>query len=387
MVPPASNDARLAALNGLKIMGTPPEERFDRITRMARELFGVPMAEIHLLDETTLFTKSPQPPGVPVEYPREGTFCDATLRKHDTLVIPDLGTDDEFATHVNVAGPPFVRFYAGRPLSVDDGQQIGTICLLDLVPRELTSEQERMLDAFGRWVERELRDTAERDRAAELQDKLLPRATVLTAGYRLSGLSIPLHQIAGDFYNWRVDETSVDLTVVDVMGKGAGAAILAAGIRSAFGARTSRDPADVVAEVNAQLADDFTATGTFATLFHGRLDPDSGRLDYVDSGHGLALLVRADGEVERLASVGLPIGIAPDADWLCQSVHLNPGDALVAFTDGLLDLFDGTLESVPHITALARASVDADEFFGLIRRLAARGGADDDVTVLMVTRP
>jgi len=386
MVPPASNDARLAALSDLKIMGTPPEERFDRITRMARELFGVPMAEIHLLDDKTLFTKSPQPPGAPVEYPREGTFCDATLRKRDTLVIPDLGTDHEFAEHVNVTGPPFVRFYAGRPLSVDDGQRVGTICLLDLVPRELTFEQERMLDAFGRWVERELRDTVERDRAAELQHKLLPRATVLTAGYRLCGLSIPLHQIAGDFFNWRVGDKSVDITVVDVMGKGAAAAILAAGIRSAFAARASRDPADVVAEVNAQLEDDFTETGTFATLFHARLDPGSGRLDYVDSGHGLVLLLRAGGEVERLASVGLPIGIARDAQWLSESVDLNSGDALVAFTDGLLDLFDGTLESVPHIAALARASVDADDFFGSIRRLAVTADAHDDVTVLMVTR-
>lgn len=385
MVPPAPNDARLIALDGLQIMRTPPEERFDRITRMARELFGVPMAEIHLLDDTTLFTKSPQTPGVPVEYPREGTFCDATLRKRDTLVIPDLGTDDEFAEHVNVVGPPFVRFYAGRPLSVDDDQQVGTICLLDLVPRELTSEQERMLDAFGRWVERELRDTAERDRAAELQDKLLPKATALAAGYRLCGLSIPLHQIAGDFFNWRIDETSVDLTVVDVMGKGAAAAILAAGIRSAFAARASRDPADVVAEVNAQMADDFTETGTFATLFHGRLDTASGRLDYVDSGHGLVLLLRADGDVERLASVGLPIGIAREAQWFSDSVELNAGDILVAFTDGLLDLFDGTLDSVPRIASLARASADEGEFFGSIRRLAVRADAHDDVTVLMVT--
>jgi sigma-B regulation protein RsbU (phosphoserine phosphatase) len=385
MVPPTSDGARPDALHDLQIMGTPPEERFDRITRMARELFGVPMAEVHLLDDTTLFTKSPQRPGAPVQYPREGTFCDATLRKRDTLVIPDLGTDDEFARHVNVTGPPFVRFYAGRPLSLDEGQQVGTICLLDLVPRELSSEQERMLDAFGRWVERELRDTAERDRAAELQDKLLPSATVLSTGYRFCGLSIPLNQIAGDFYNWRVDESSVDLTVVDVMGKGAAAAILAAGIRSAFAARSTRNPADVVAEVNAQLADDFTATGTFATLFHGRLDPGSGRLDYVDSGHGLALLIRADGEVERLASTNLPIGIARDADWLSESVDLHPGDALVAFTDGLLDLFDGTLDSVPHITALVRASADADQFLCSIRRLAVRG-ADDDVTVLMVTR-
>lgn len=384
MVPPASN-ARLDALSDLQIMGTPPEERFDRITRMAREIFGVPMAEIHLLDDETLFTKSPQPLGAPVEYPRAGTFCDATLRKRDTLVIPDLGLDDQFAGHANVTGPPFVRFYAGRPLTVDPGHHVGTICLLDLVPRELTSEQEQMLDEFGSWVERELRDTAERDRAAEMQERLLPAARS-HKGYRLNGLSIPLHQIAGDFYNWHMDSDSIDLTVVDVMGKGAGAAILAAGIRSAFGARTGRPPADVVAEVNAQLAEDFTLTGTFATLFHGRLALDTGRLDYVDSGHGLALLVRADGSVDRLASTGLPIGISRDAGWLSESVELRPGDTVVAFTDGLLDLYDGTLGSLGQITQLARESAHAGDFFDSIRRLATTKIAGDDVTVLFLAR-
>lgn len=386
MIPPALNDPRRVALDGRGLMRTPPEERFDRITRMARELFGVPFAQIHLLDDTTLFTKSPQPPGARREYPREGSLCDATLRRGRTLVIPDLAADQEFAGHPNVTGAPFIRFYAGRPLSVDDDQQVGTLCLFDMVPRQLTGEQARMLDAFGRWVERELRDTAERDRAAELQDKLLPQATDVASDYRLRGLSIPLHQIAGDFYNWRVAEKTVDLTVADVMGKGAGAAILAAGIRAAFAARTSRDPAQVVGEVNAQLADDFTATDTFATLFHGRLDLDSGRLDYVDSGHGLAVLVRADGAVERLASVGLPIGIARDADWISESVVLGRGDAVITFTDGLLDLFDGTLESLPRIAELVRASADADRFLARIRRLVATGAADDDVTVLVAMR-
>ncbi|WP_077221637.1 GAF domain-containing protein [Rathayibacter sp. VKM Ac-2630] len=112
-------DPRLAALDELDIMGTPPEERFDRITRMAKDLFGVAVAEIHFLDETTLFTKSPQLPGWPLEYPRAGTFCDATLREQRMLVIPDLGTDGEFAEHENVAGAPHVRFYAGRPLMVE----------------------------------------------------------------------------------------------------------------------------------------------------------------------------------------------------------------------------------------------------------------------------
>lgn len=380
------SDRRLEALAELGLMGSAPEERFDRITRMARELFRVPMAEIHLLDDSTLFTKSPQLPGAPVSYPRAGTFCDATLEKRTTLVIPDLGADRAFADHVNVVGAPHVRFYAGRPLEVEDGLQLGTLCLLDVVPRELSAADESLLDEFGQWVERELGDTVERDRAAEVQMRLAPERLHHAAGYDFSGMSLPRLHVAGDFYSWWPDDTSVDLTLVDVMGKGTAAAIVAAGIRSAFHARAGRDPAEVVAAVSAQLHRDFSATETFATLFHARLDTASGRVEFVDAGHGLTVLLRADGSFQRLAALGLPLGIAEDGGWATQAVDLAPGDALVSFTDGVLDLYDGTLQSLSRATDLVRDSANVEELFASITSLAAQGTATDDITVLVVKR-
>lgn len=381
-----SRDPRRAALDDLGLMGSAPEERFDRITRMARELFGVPMAEIHFLDDRTLFTKSPQAPGAPIEYPRAGTFCDATLQKRSMLVIPDLGADASWADHVNVAGAPHVRFYAGRPLTVEDGLQLGTLCLLDVVPRELSADEEGLLDEFGQWVERELRDTAERDRAAEIQARLAPRRLTHPAGYDLAGLSLPRRHVAGDFYSWWPDGGTVDLTLVDVMGKGTAAAIIAAGVRSAFAARVGGGPVEVVDAVNRQLHQDFAATETFATLFHGRLDTATGRVEFVDAGHGLTVLIRADGSFQRLAALGLPLGIGDDGGWATQTVDLAPGDSLVAFTDGVLDLYDGTLQSLSQVTDLARSCADLEEFFEALTRLAASGRATDDVTVLVVTR-
>lgn len=381
-----ARDRRLAAIDELAIMGTPPEERFDRITRMAREIFGVPMAEIHILDDTTLYTKSPQTPGWPVEYPRVGTFCDATLRGETTLVIPDLERDGEFGRHENVVGAPHVRFYAGRPLEVESGLQVGTICLLDVVPRELTGEQEALLDELGSWVERELRDRADRDRGADVQSRLSPGDLAHPAGYELAGLSLPMHGLAGDFYTWQTDSEGIDLTLGDVMGKGTGAAIVAAGVRSAFRARAGGAPAASVAAVNDQLLDDFAATETFATLFHGRLDTATGRIRFIDAGHGLSVLLRADGSFQRLGSLGLPIGIASDGGWAEQSVELAPGDALVSFTDGLLDLYDGTLRSLTDATDLARSCADTAAFFQAVQSLRDEGRAQDDITVLVVKR-
>lgn len=374
-----------AALDALGLMGSGPEERFDRITRMAQELFRVPVAEIHLLDETTLFTKSPQPDG-PVSYPRAGTFCDATLAQRSTLVVPDLGSDGAWAQHVHVSGPPHVQFYAGRPLSVEDGLQLGTLCLLDFVPRALSRDEELLFEEFGQWVERELRDTAEWDRAADVQARLAPGAFRHPAGYDLAGASLPKWQICGDFYSWSATEDVVDLTLVDVMGKGTGAAILAAGIRSAFRARAGGAPDAVVAAVAEQLLPDFTATETFATLFHGRLETATGRIEFVDAGHGLTVIVRADGSFHRLAALGLPLGITEDGGWVTQTVQLDVGDSLVSFTDGVLDLFDGTLQSLVLAADLVRSSDGAIGFLTALTALAGSGRAIDDITALLVTR-
>lgn len=376
---------RSAAIEALGLMGSGPEERFDRITRMAQELFHVPVAEIHILDETTLFTKSPQPDG-PVSYPRAGTFCDATLEKRSTLVVPDLTADGAWAQNVHVSGPPHVQFYAGRPLTVDDGLQLGTLCLLDFVPRALSPEEELLFEEFGQWVERELRDTAEWDRAADVQARLAPAAFRHPAGYDLAGASLPKWQICGDFYSWTATEAVVDLTLVDVMGKGTGAAILAAGIRAAFRARAGGAPDEVVAAVSEQLQPDFSATETFATLFHGRLDTATGRLDFVDAGHGLTVLLRADGTFHRLAALGLPLGITEDGGWVTQTVDLAVGDSLVSFTDGVLDLFDGTLQSLVQAADLVRTSEGAIGFLTALSALARNGRAIDDITALLVTR-
>jgi serine phosphatase RsbU (regulator of sigma subunit) len=142
----------------------------------------------------------------------------------------------------------------------------------------------------------------------------------------------------------------------------------------------------VVGAVSRQLHRDFTATETFATLFHGRLDVSTGRLDFVDAGHGLTVLLRSDGSFQRLAALGLPLGIAEDGGWGSQSIDLAVGDTLVSFTDGVLDLFDGTLQSLSRATDLVRDSADTPALFAAVTDLASSGRATDDITVLVVTR-
>lgn len=377
--------SRIAAVEKLDLLDTPAEERFDRITRIARQVFGVPVAEINLLDDSRQFTKSPQTPGQTPNSPRSESFCDVTIQGTDLLVVPDATADERFALRDTVTGERHIRFYAGRPLSLGDGLNVGSFCLVDSSPRDLSEADRQLFDEMGTWVERELRETVERDRAADIQRALLPQGRPGWPDFDVAGLSLPAHQVSGDFYAWRETPTGMDLTIADVMGKGTGAAIVGAGIRSAFQARVDTEPALAIEHVNAQLIGDLDATSTFATLFHARLDFSSGVLGYADAGHGLSVLVRADGSIDRLEATGFPLGFANDV-WQSDSVILAVGDTLLSFTDGLLDLFDGTLASLDRLGELA-ASGSAHDIVARVRALAASTtGLTDDVTLVVIAR-
>ena len=133
----AANDdecARLRALRRYEVLDTGPEEEFDRITRLAAQMFEVPIALISLVDAARLWFKSRV--GIDAEsMPRQETFCGLALMSDGALVLPDATKDDVFCTNALVTGDPGVRFYAGAPLITDDGYRIGTLCLIDTAPR------------------------------------------------------------------------------------------------------------------------------------------------------------------------------------------------------------------------------------------------------------
>jgi phosphoribosyl 1,2-cyclic phosphodiesterase len=127
---------RIATLRSLDVLDTPPEERFDRITRLAAALFDVPVALISLVDENRQWFKSSC--GLDAsETPRDESFCAHAVVSREPLIIPDALLDPRFADNPVVSGPTRVRFYAGAPLILSDGSCIGTLCIIDTRPREL----------------------------------------------------------------------------------------------------------------------------------------------------------------------------------------------------------------------------------------------------------
>ena len=133
---PENEPARLTSLRALDLLDTEPEERFDRITRVATALFNVPMATITLVDERRQWFKSCQGTAGR-EDPRDASFCAHVVSNREPMIVVDTLSDERFADNPLVLGGPRIRFYAGYPLTLDDGSCIGTLCLLDTRPRTL----------------------------------------------------------------------------------------------------------------------------------------------------------------------------------------------------------------------------------------------------------
>lgn len=152
---PRNEQSRLKSLRSLDILDTPPEERFDRYTRMAKRMFGVPIALVSLVDENRQWFKSCF--GLPVrETPRDISFCGHAILGKEVFVIPDALQDERFADNPLVTEEPHIRFYAGCPLSSLDGSKLGTLCIIDQEPREFTEEDIDTLHDLASMVEQEL---------------------------------------------------------------------------------------------------------------------------------------------------------------------------------------------------------------------------------------
>ncbi len=152
---PQNESIRIDTLRSLNILDTPSEERFDRLTRLAKRLFSVPIVLVSFIDVNRQWFKSCI--GLNIrETARNISFCGHAILGNDILMIPDATLDERFYDNPMVTDEPKIRFYAGFPLVVANGNKIGTLCLIDRQPRTLTEEELELLRDLGHLVEQEL---------------------------------------------------------------------------------------------------------------------------------------------------------------------------------------------------------------------------------------
>jgi serine phosphatase RsbU (regulator of sigma subunit) len=192
--------------------------------------------------------------------------------------------------------------------------------------------------------------------------------------------------VAGDFYDWVLnDDGSLDVTVADVMGKGVGAALVMAVLRTALrSAPPNVRPAQRVAVAATSMAHGMGEDGLFVTLFHARLDTATGGLHYVDAGHGYCAIRRAGGQLVRLSTRSLPVGVSDEEPFREGAAQLDPGDSLVVYSDGLVEREEGTIDLSQFSIELDEAGDAADMVRRLMGRTTLRPA--DDVTVLVLRR-
>ncbi len=152
---PADEKKRLETLRALKILDSAPEERFDRLTRMAKRMFGVPISLVSLVDDNRQWFKSKE--GLESdETSRDISFCGHAILGEEAFIVPDARTDERFKDNPLVVGEPNIRFYAGCPLRVSNGSKLGTLCLIDREPRELDEDDLQLLQDLATMAEQEI---------------------------------------------------------------------------------------------------------------------------------------------------------------------------------------------------------------------------------------
>ncbi len=148
---PANEATRLAALRSFEVLDTAPDQAFDDLTALAGHICGAPIALISLIDENRQWFKA-RVGLAACETGRDISFCGHAILQPDLFIIADAALDERFADNPLVTGDPNIRFYAGAPLVTSEGQALGTLCVIDRVPRTLDASQQQALRVLSRHV-------------------------------------------------------------------------------------------------------------------------------------------------------------------------------------------------------------------------------------------
>jgi serine phosphatase RsbU (regulator of sigma subunit) len=289
------------------------------------------------------------------EFEISRTIVDQVLRQQQVVLTTDARTDDRFGgahsvilqnirsamcvplwNNRDVIGLIYVDTLGGPKrfdrTDLEALTLVANVAAVKIDNVRLFQQEQRMKE-----IERELRA------AARIQQRLLPAEPLRVPGYELSGLNVPCHDVGGDYFDHVLrDGRTLSVAVGDVSGHGLSAALLMATVQASFHAHlsTAASVAELVSQLNRAVCRG-SGDEQFCTFFYGEIDLHSGELRYCNAGHNPPLIVRAaGGEVERLSGGGMILGFDPDTAFTAHRIGLQPGDLIVAYSDGVTESVD-----------------------------------------------
>ncbi|MBX7174353.1 MAG: SpoIIE family protein phosphatase [Pyrinomonadaceae bacterium] len=344
----------------------------------------------------------------PTEVRISRTVMDEVIKNGKSVLTSDAQHDPKFASQtMALLG---IRSVLAVPLSVTEEEVFGLI-YADSPTYEATFTEEHLnilttlASVASIRVEnaRLLEERFERERmehelklATEIQQRFQPSSMPACDGYEFQGISFSCYEIGGDYYDFiHRHDGKIFIALGDVSGKGTAAALLMSSLHAAIHAQVAAKSTleETVNSVNQYLANN-TPANRFVTLFIAELDITKGTLRYINAGHNPPLVGRMDGTVEKLDSGGFPLGIIPMAEYEVGELLLNPGEALVVYSDGVSEAnnLKGDEYGMERLANVIKTNLNRsasglrDKVESSLSEFTQTAPAGDDITLVIVKR-
>jgi phosphoserine phosphatase RsbU/P len=335
------------------------------------------------------------------------TVLDEVVKEKKALAFMDVAMDEKLSRAKSIVMQG-IRSILCAPLTIGSSV-VGVLYVDYLFTQRTISEQDvRLVAQIARFAAIKLETTRLREdaiqkrimdeelkTASSIQQGLLPPAPTGVPGYTFAGASRPCRTVSGDYYDFVVrPDGKVYFAIADVSGKGVTAGLMMAGLQASFRifCKSNPRPAELVSQLNIALKENLPQS-KFVTLFLGRLDTHTGVIEYANAGHTPPLWIRGD-SVQELEETDLVLGVVTHADYLNRTLQLEPGDALVLFTDGVTEAenLDGDdLGSQRLVSRLGKlhgtpATAITTVIEGEVLAHIGDATVADDVTLVVVSR-
>jgi len=396
------------------IVHRPLGELFEKVLDLLFEAVPAERGAIMLLEG------EPPEPTIKASRSRQGgpiatlsrSIVRRVLEKKEALLISSVMDDASFSTQDSILATG-IRSAMSAPLwytatGSEEDAVIGLVYVDSLMASHSFNEEDvRILTALANVAaakienSRLLEESIEKRRleeemqvAAEIQRALLPASAPPLAGYGVVGSNRPCRTVGGDYFDFAVDHGRLNFALGDVSGKGTGAALLMTVLRASVrGHWADGEPAEAVTRINRTVCQNVTP-GKYITFFMGRLEPDSGRVSYVNAGHNPPIVVRADGTLDSLTTGGVVLGLFEEGAYEQATTRLDHGDVLVVFSDGVTETWNHDDEEFgdARLAELVRQGRDLDApalEAGILReldRFSQGTKATDDRTLIVIKR-